>query len=706
MALRAIRRVLTSNKHGDFHKGRMTPKVHTGLQVILFFSLSLHRIQLSIIMKIRTMTLTCMAAIIMSAACRDSQDVASIILDTDIGNDIDDVECLDIISKYVDDGKAELLAVMLSNPGNEVAEATDIYTTWYGLENVPIGVVRDSVFNRPPRYIGAVLDCYDPTWAPAFSRARSGYDSFPDSWKLYRKILSSRPDRSVTVACVGFMTNLAYLLESGPDEFSDLPGLELVARKVKKLVLMAGSFDGDGKLEFNVRQNVPAAQTVLEQWPTDIVISPFELGLNTNYPAQSIGEDFNWTKYHPLKLSYEAYCQMPYDNCMFDPTAALFALEGNISGLFCESERGGVTVADDGLTTFSARANGNCIIMSADSLQRVGLVERFRGILTRIPASQQKWPEREKVKVIIDTDMGNDVDDVMALEIAHRFVDAGKMEILGITLNKEQPMSVEFVDMIDTGCGHPDIPLGIIKDGPKCRDNDFCAQICELRKDDGAPLFARSLDRYDGLPEAHILMRKLLAGEPDHSVVITALGFSTNLARLLETGPDEYSPLCGKDLVARKVITLIHMSGLFVDEPNPEFNTRMDVPSAVKVAKEWPTTITYSPVEVGSRILFPVEEIEANLGYDEPNLLVEAYKRFRTMPYNTKCYDLTAMIYAVTGTGYWFNVSPWGNVNINEVGVTSLEKNPDGTRRHLMVNDEQVDRLRGCFVEILKRKPQ
>jgi len=649
--------------------------------------------------------ISCAALLFFATGCNKPQEKVNLILDTDIGNDIDDVECLDIVSKYVDEGKAELLALMLSKPGLDVVEATDIYTTWYGLEDVPIGVVLDTVNVRGAKYIDAVLDCYDPTWAPAFSRSRSGYESFPESWKLYRKVLALKPDHSVTIACVGFMTNLSRLLESGPDEFSDLSGRELVAKKVKQLVLMAGGFTEERQKEFNVYCNIEAAKAVFESWPTDIVVSPFELGVVTNYPAQSIQDDFSWTRYHPLKLSYEAYGQMPYDNCMFDPTAALYALEGNLSGLFNLTEPGRVTVDEEAVTIFTPCEYGNSRILSADSVQRVGLVERFRGILTRIPASMQGPTKTETVKVIIDTDMGNDVDDVMALEIANNFVDAGAMDILGITLCKEQSTSVEFVDMIDTWCGHPDIPLGIIKNGPKCKVDDFCSRICQLHKDNGEPLFERSLDRYDNLPEAHILMRKLLAAEPDHSVVITALGFSTNLARLLETEPDEYSPLCGKDLVRQKVKTLVHMSGLFVDEPNPEFNTRMDVPSAIKVAQEWPTTITYSPGEVGSRIQFPVGEIEANLGFDEPNLVVEAYKRFRTMPYNTKCYDPTSILYAVTGTGYWFNVSPWGNVNISEIGVTRLEKDPEGTRRHLMINDEQVDRMREFFVAILKEKP-
>jgi len=108
-------------------------------------------------MKQTSITLiACAVALMLMIGCKQTQNTVSLILDTDIGNDIDDVECLDIVSKYVDEGKAELLALMLSKPGLDVAEAADIYTTWYGLEEVPIGVVLDTVNVRGAKYIDAV----------------------------------------------------------------------------------------------------------------------------------------------------------------------------------------------------------------------------------------------------------------------------------------------------------------------------------------------------------------------------------------------------------------------------------------------------------------------------------------------------------------------------------------------------------------------
>ena len=83
---------------------------------------------------------------------------------------------------------------------------------------------------------------------------------------------------------------------------------------------------------------------------------------------------------------------------------------------------------------------------------------------------------------------------------------------------------------------------------------------------------------------ATALLRKTLAAQPDHSVVIAQVGFSTNLARLLDSPADEYSPLTGRELVERKVKLLSLMAGAFQPiEGNRrylEYNVVKDIASA------------------------------------------------------------------------------------------------------------------------------
>jgi inosine-uridine nucleoside N-ribohydrolase len=100
--------------------------------------------------------------------------------------------------------------------------------------------------------------------------------------KLYRKVLSIQPDKSVTIITVGSFTNLADLLYSNPDEFSSLNGRQLIQKKVKQLVSMAGAIDSSGNsgYESNIMMDIPAAQKVFTEWPTPITLSGFEIGVN------------------------------------------------------------------------------------------------------------------------------------------------------------------------------------------------------------------------------------------------------------------------------------------------------------------------------------------------------------------------------------------------------------------------------------------
>ena len=64
----------------------------------------------------------------------------------------------------------------------------------------------------------------------------------PKPVDLYRQILNGAQDDSITVVSIGFFDNLAGLLDSKPDAYSNLTGEELIITKVKDLVIMGGDY--------------------------------------------------------------------------------------------------------------------------------------------------------------------------------------------------------------------------------------------------------------------------------------------------------------------------------------------------------------------------------------------------------------------------------------------------------------------------------
>ena len=180
------------------------------------------------------------------------------------------------------------------------------------------------------------------------------------------------------------------------------------------------------------------------------------------------------------------------------------------------------------------------------------------------------------IPIIFETDMGNDVDDVLALDLIHKAQDAGQARLLMVGLNKSGLSSAEFIDIMDIWYGYPDVPIGFAFDGPQTNPRrNFNDTVCLCKKADGSPAFKRSLKDYSSLPEAHLLYRKILAGQPDGSVVIASVGFSTNLARLMETGPDTYSRLSGMELIRKKVRLLSVMAGDFAKPEHAEYNAAL-----------------------------------------------------------------------------------------------------------------------------------
>jgi inosine-uridine nucleoside N-ribohydrolase len=183
----------------------------------------------------------------------------------------------------------------------------------------------------------------------------------PEAVALLRKTLAAQPDSSVVIVQVGFFTNLARLLEAGPDAHSPVGGEELVRRKVKFLALMAGGFQtidgGNRYAEYNVIKDLGAARTVTERWPTPRVWSGFEIGLAATYPHHSIERDYGYVAHHPLQEAYHLYAPPPHDRPTWDPTAVLYAVLPD-HGYFRLSPPGKVTVEADGATAFRTAENG------------------------------------------------------------------------------------------------------------------------------------------------------------------------------------------------------------------------------------------------------------------------------------------------------------------------------------------------------------
>ena len=295
-------------------------------------------------------------------------------------------------------------------------------------------------------------------------------------------------------------------------------------------------------------------------------------------------------------------------------------------------------------------------------------------------------------RLIFDTDIGNDVDDALALAMIHAFESRGEARLLAVTVTKDSKSAAPFVDLVNTFYGRPSIPIGVVKNGKTPDDTPMIRIPSDRRTASGAYVYPHRLTNGADAPDAVAVLRRVLAVEPDGSIIVVQVGFSTNLAQLLDSPADAASPLPGAELVARKVQLLCAMAGHF-PTGDPEFNVRTDVTSARKVFAQWPSPIVFSGFEIGEALLFPGLAIERNFSWVADHPVAEAYRNYRPMPYDRPTWDLTAVLYAVRPDYGYFGLSPEGRVSVEDNGQTAFHEESGGGQRYLLLEDAQKARI-------------
>ena len=306
------------------------------------------------------------------AACSAGKEEAEaplpVILDTDMGNDVDDLLAMQMLMNYESEGRVKVLGIGLAKANRKACDFVRAYYGRYGSGAPTFGYMTSGSNPDDGNYLTAAL-------------AALGTDSLPaggcESVEMYRRLLSSSADSSLTIIAIGPLTNMARLLDSAPDSISPLSGEELVGRKVRSLCMMGGDFRSDAAAEWNILQDSVAARVVFDRWPTELVTSGSEVGNAVLYPHQSILGDY--APEHPLRVAYENFIPMPYDRQCWDLTTVLYAVEPD-STWFELSPRGEISVDTLGRTGFEQAEQGRrrVLALACDSLANV-LVNRVNG---------------------------------------------------------------------------------------------------------------------------------------------------------------------------------------------------------------------------------------------------------------------------------------------------------------------------------------
>jgi inosine-uridine nucleoside N-ribohydrolase len=317
----------------------------------------------------------------------------------------------------------------------------------------------------------------------------------------------------------------------------------------------------------------------------------------------------------------------------------------------------------------------------------------FTGLFIGIFSAQAAEP----IRLILDTDIGNDVDDALALAMIHSLETRGEVHLLAVTITKDNRYAAPFVNLVNTFYGRPNVPIGVVHHGKTPNDAPMLRVPAEKRDSEGHYIYPHTLADGSLAPDAVDLLRQVLNEQPDGSVTIAQIGFSTNLDHLIESTD-------GKALVKRKVKLLSVMGGNF-EKAQPEYNILTDPGAAKALFKDWPTPIVFSGFEIGLRITFPYQAIEKDFDWTANNPVVDAYNLYVGKPEDHPNWDSTAVLFAIRPDRGYFDLSQPGTVTLGPKHVTVFTPDADGNCRYLILKAEQVERIK-TVIEDLVTEPQ
>ncbi|RFZ93994.1 nucleoside hydrolase [Mucilaginibacter conchicola] len=287
-------------------------------------------------------------------------------------------------------------------------------------------------------------------------------------------------------------------------------------------------------------------------------------------------------------------------------------------------------------------------------------------------------PETAKaVNIIFDTDMGPDYDDVGAITLLHKYAADGRANILATMASTKYERVGPVLSVLNTYFGKPDIPIGVPReDASPLGDWQHWSDTLVAK-------YPHKLKSNTEAAEVISLYRQILAKQPDSSVTIVTVGFFNNIANLLKSQPDQYSPLNGEQLVENKVAKLVSMAGKFPQ--GREFNVDEQPAASKYVFDNWKKPIYFTGYEIGAQIftglpLVQNKEIKNSPVQDVFRISIPMAKEDVK---GRMSWDQTAVLLAVEGPKTYWRLQQ-GTIKVTADGENSWENSPAGKHFYLV----------------------
>jgi hypothetical protein len=311
--------------------------------------------------------------------------------------------------------------------------------------------------------------------------------------------------------------------------------------------------------------------------------------------------------------------------------------------------------------------------------------------------------ETPRLGIIFDSGMTG-IDEVLTLALLCGFQGLQEARLASISLSRSDLKAAAFCDSVVRFYGraaggqhHGILPIGLSVDVQEADERPMIDVPLSKRNATGGLVYEQRIGKLNDTAEPSALIRNALTAQHDQNCVVVLTGPATNLAKVLD--------LPGvKELIATKV-RLLALSGGAYPEGQVVLPINRDIPAFKKVLVEWPTPIIASGYDVGKAVSFPATSVERDFVWAPDHPIADAYRAFKSMPYDAPTWSMAPALYAVRPEQDYFRLSEPGTIQVLDSGRTRFGISPKGHHRYLILDASQKERALQTYTQLASTKP-
>jgi len=318
----------------------------------------------------------------------------------------------------------------------------------------------------------------------------------------------------------------------------------------------------------------------------------------------------------------------------------------------------------------------------------------------------QRGPGTAPVGIVFDCDLGNQIDDVLALALLYGLDGKGECRVVATTVSKPNLKSAALSEVIGrfyagevsaafNATGRT-LPVGLASAGSHGEDTPMLS-VLGKRTPEGKPAYSHGIERIADTADPVDVLRNALSAQQPANAIVVLTGPASNLAALLKF------PYAAS-LITERARLLVVAAGAY-PEGKAEEGILADIPAARKLFAEWPGPIVAVGSEVGDAVPFPAAAIEKDFAWSEAHPVADAYRAYRPMPYDASSTAMAAVFYAVRAKDNSFRLSPPGSISVLDDGRTKFTPSSSGKHRFLIADPAQTSAIQKTYLEIASAKP-